>query len=1084
MAGRSAGATITRYAGLQVQTSALGVNIPVGWGTFRCKCNLVDYLDFKSVAQKSGGKGGSTTTGYSYYATVILAVCEGPVDAISTVYVDSKVYTNGSKTALARAGLSFSAGAVGQAVWSYLTSKHPAHAIGYSGLAIVYASNYALGSSAQTPNHSFEVVRTSGFGVSGSPDADPSLVVADFFQNSRTGVPSWPSSGLLGPLTQYQNYCLAAGLLVSPVIDSQRSASDFLTELLLATNSTCVWSEGVLKFIPYGDTALSGNGKTYTPAVTPVYALGDDYFIVDNPGDAPLQVDIMDQSDAYNVVQLEYLDRTNQYNMAIALASDAANVAQYGMRRKDPDTVHCICTPAVAAISAQLFLQRTLYVRAQYKFKLGWMFAILEPGDIVELTDAGLGLNAYPVRIVQIDEDEQYGLEITAEDAQIGVANAPLYTMQTGSGYAVNQGVDPGGVEANLLLWSGDISNAAWTLTNATVTAGAATDQYGLSTAPALKASAVSGVHSVGQGVSTFDGVAYTYAVCLQAATHKNARVTLADAAGANGAYVEVDASAGAILTVGTALGAGVLVSASLNATLVSGIWQVVVTVQVPGATTLYGSVSLLSDAGALSWTGDAAAGLYVSQQAIRQGVAAGTYAATTSAAAGPYLFNPPSSLTNGQHVVWAAVAGGPNWGGCNVWASIDGTSYQEIGTVDAPCAYGVATTSLASHADPDTTDSLGVDLGVCGGALSSASATAADNGATLSLIDGELICFETATLTNPSRYTLGTYIRRGYLNSTIAAHSAGAPFVRLDAAVFEFPYLATNAGQTVYVKFQSFNLWGEALQDLADCVAYSVVPNPVGVTAPGASAWTAVATTLANAGQSVPAIHITGASDNASATGVVFYYRITGGGSWISAGVHATNITVFDITSVTPGSSYDVGVAYVVGGVVGSVQIVATGLAVGTLSTGGSADGTVLYASSTAGSGSFTVPSGSYGNVSIQLAGADGGNLYNSVTGVTTAGGAGGSLVRKILVTPGSTTISFSLGTVGTGGGSGVYGGTPSGNGGVSTVSAYGLAANGGYGTNGSYAGGNATGGDANTTGATSGGSGRNGSITIIAKT
>ena len=58
-------------------------------------------------------------------------------------------------------------------------------------------------------------------------------------------------------------------------------------------------------------------------------------------GDAPITIDIEDQSDAYNVVQLEYLDRTNQYNMAIALASDAANVAQYGMRRKDPDTVHC-----------------------------------------------------------------------------------------------------------------------------------------------------------------------------------------------------------------------------------------------------------------------------------------------------------------------------------------------------------------------------------------------------------------------------------------------------------------------------------------------------------------------------------------------------------------------------------------------------------------------------------------------------------------------------------------------------------------------------------------------------------------------
>ena len=168
MAGRGAGGVITRYAGIQVQTSALGVPIAVGWGTFRCHCNLVDYLDFKSQAQKSGkgaGKGGSQTVGYTYSATLIMAICEGTIDAIPTVYIDSNSYVDGATTALAQAGLSMATGAIGQAVWSYLTSNHPDHAIGYSGLALVYASNYALGGSAQSPNHSFEIKRTSGFGV-------------------------------------------------------------------------------------------------------------------------------------------------------------------------------------------------------------------------------------------------------------------------------------------------------------------------------------------------------------------------------------------------------------------------------------------------------------------------------------------------------------------------------------------------------------------------------------------------------------------------------------------------------------------------------------------------------------------------------------------------------------------------------------------------------------------------------------------------------------------------------------------------------------------------------------------------------
>ena len=69
MAGRTASNVITRYAGIQVQTSAMGLQIPLGWGQFRVNCNMLDYLDFKSKPQngKGGGKGGAGVTGYSYW---------------------------------------------------------------------------------------------------------------------------------------------------------------------------------------------------------------------------------------------------------------------------------------------------------------------------------------------------------------------------------------------------------------------------------------------------------------------------------------------------------------------------------------------------------------------------------------------------------------------------------------------------------------------------------------------------------------------------------------------------------------------------------------------------------------------------------------------------------------------------------------------------------------------------------------------------------------------------------------------------------------------------------------------------------
>jgi hypothetical protein len=953
MAGRTASNTVTRYAGIQVQTSSLGVNIPVMWGTGKVGCNLVDYLDFTSKAQKAAAsKGGSTTTGYSYTATIILAICEGPIDNITTVYVDGKVYANGStfstvantgsKTATAQANLNFNTGAIGQAVWSYLTSNHPTHAIGYSGLAIAYQKNYALDSSASTPNHSFEVVRTASYGVSGTPDADPSLVVADFFQNARYGVPSWPASGLLGNLTQYQDYCLAAGLLVSPVIDSQRSASDFLTELLMATNSTCVWSEGVLKFIPYGDTALTGNGKTYTPVNTAVYALvDDDYLIGDgkggDAGDDPLKVDIEDQSDAYNAVQFEYLDRTNQYNMAIAFASDAANVAQYGERRKDPDTVHCIGTPAVAALSAQLWLQRTLYVRAQYKFTLDWSFALLEPGDIVELTDTGLGLSAYPVRIIQIDDDEDACREITAEDFLGGVAHAPLYAMQTGGAPARNTSIDPGGVEANLLLHSDDPTQSSWFDVGITIGAAAGNDQYGLATAANIIPSATSGVHGLAQAFNAFAGINYTYSVCLKQGAHRYTQIQISDNV-ANAIFATIDLQTGAVLAQGAYGPNAVLVGATVNTTLVSGIWQAVLTGANTAGGTLYAYTLSLDASQNVSWTGDGSNAFQVSQPMICQGVAPWpVYAATTTEHAQPLLFNPPAVLNDGGSQVFAAVAGGPNWGGAYVWLSLDGSNYSEVGVITSPARYGVLTANFPSAADPDTTDTLSVDLGWSGGTLQGASAGAVNNGATNSLLSAsEMVGFQSATLTNPCRYNLGTSIRRGFMNSAISAHAAGTFFVRLDESIFDFPYFAVSVGQTVYVKFQSFNLYGLAAVDLSDCIAYSIQPEPVGPAAPQAGNWAVTGGVVSANGTNIPALFVAGSCENGSASALLLYERTHGTATWNSAGSLGPTDTNFEITGVPSATGCDVGIAYQLpGGVVTAITQIGTNVVTGTAQAG-----------------------------------------------------------------------------------------------------------------------------------------------------
>lgn len=760
MGGKSTSTSAAKLNQLSVQSSSYGLPISLGWGRNRIKCNVIWYNAFKATPHttKTAGKGlggGSKNTTYTYSASIILGLCEGTIQGARTIYKDQAVYTNGATTALAQAGFSLATGGVGQAVWGYLTSFYPAEALNYSGIAYVYAQDYALSDSATLPNHSFEV----DFGVqmSGLADADPKDILTDFLTNSNYGLPGW-SSGLLGDLSDWSLYCRANNLLLSPVMESQVRASDFISnDLLMATNSDAYWSEGVLKVRPYGDAAATGNSVTWTPNLTPIYDLTENDLIPDGDGQ-PVTLEIVDQSDAYNIVQVEYLDRANQYNAAIMPAPDLDNIITFGARKQDPTTLHSICDAQIAQHVAQLLLQRTLYIRERYTFRLPWNFALVEPMDYLTLTTTTdeLLLNRQVVRVIDITEDETSDeLAFTAEGVDIGVASAALYAPHSGTGATVNSAVAPGSVSS-------------------------------------------------------------------------------------------------------------------------------------------------------------------------------------------PVLFNAPLALTPGDRQIWCAVGStSPAWGGCEVWISVDNVDYQKIGTVNAPARYGVLTASLASHADPDTTNTLSVNLSTSLGALASATAAESDAGGTLSWIGGELAGYKDATLTGSHAYNLTT-LHRGMMNTAPAAHSSGDAYVRLDDAIFKFSFLSLNAGATIYVKLPSFNLYGLALEDISTVTAFTVATNSTAPAAPGAGTWTATGGSLTSGSSSLPALIVTGASDNPNAEGIVIEYRVHGATDWISAGISPAKTIAINVTSIAAATSYDVAVSYRVNGVVGA-RLVLGPVTSGTAGAGSAADATTL---------------------------------------------------------------------------------------------------------------------------------------------
>ena len=527
------------------------------------------------------------------------------------------------------------------------------------------------------------------------------------------------------------------GFAFSPALVSQEQASSILTRWLQLFSTAAVWSGGLLKFIPYGDTAISqGSAQTqstqlsipvpipvssgvtfpalvtvappanfvsdggvvyafnnfpftfigpqipsvageygmsvqgqyifgpadqgkpvvityttqasrsYTPNLTPVYDLTDTDFVDEKGNKDPVQVERVDIFSLPTIQRVEVLSRGNEYSAIPVEARDQSQIEVYGPRVGATIQGHEICDEFVMGpLIAQTILQRELYVRTKLTFKLSWEYCLLDPMDIVSITDANLGLSNYPVRVIEIEEDDKGLLSFTCEELVAGISNPGLNPNATSTGFQPNWGV------------------------------------------PAVP-------------VNT------------------------------------------------------------------------------------------------------------------------------------PLIYQPPTALTGGVAQIWLGASGvdggGQNqWGGAGVYVSVDNVTYSQIAVLTAPLRQGFLTASLPAAGGWDAVDTLAVNLTESAGTLSGTSQAATQEGATLSLVDQELLGYEIATLTTVSNYNL-TGLARGLAGSSPTAHSTGAPFARLDGAVVRYDLPASLRGKTLWFKFQSFNIMGGGGEDLSTCVAYSFnIPAP-----------------------------------------------------------------------------------------------------------------------------------------------------------------------------------------------------------------------------------------------------------------
>jgi hypothetical protein len=741
------------YTSLQVQTSTSTLPIPIVWGQNKLAPNLIWYANFRAIPGGSGkgvgGKGGAFGSGagaasYTYAADLIMALCEGPLSplgeigtGIGLIWKDLSIYVQ------LELGLGSFPGTTPQEALPYLAAYYPYNELAYQGTAYLWGGGYNLGDSAAIGNHNVEVYGPlAATGVNGV-DADPALVIQDFLTNAQYGCGFDPASIDAGSLftnpDSFQSYCRAMGYAFSPALVSQEQASSILTRWLQIFSTAAVWTGGLLKFIPYGDTAVeaglaqtfstelsipvpipvsSGSslpalvnvappnqfvsdggvvyafnnipltfigaaeptaageygmfpsgtyvfgradqGKpivitytaapasSFTPNLSPIYDLNDNDFVDEKGNKDPVQVERVDVFSLPTIQRVEVLSRGNQYSALPVEARDQSQIEIFGPRVGSTIQAHEICDEFVMGPAiAQTILQRALYVRTKFTFKLSWEYCLLDPMDIVTLTDMNLGLSDYPVRIIEIEEDDKGLLSFICEELVVGVSNPAFNPNASSGGFQPNWGV------------------------------------------PAV----------------------------------------------------------------------------SINP---------------------------------------------------------------------PLIYEPPPSGTGGVAQIWVGASGinsggGSQWGGANVYISTDNITYSQIAVITAPMRQGVLTASIPAAAGWDSVDTLAVDLAestVAGAsALTGTSQAGAQAGATLSLVDSELLAYEVATLVPATAYDL-TGLARGLSGSVGAGHSSGAQFFRIDGAIVKYNVPPNFIGKTIYFKFQSFNVFGGGTEDLSTVALYSFVPQ------------------------------------------------------------------------------------------------------------------------------------------------------------------------------------------------------------------------------------------------------------------
>lgn len=252
-------------------------------------------------------------------------------------------------------------------------------------------------------------------------------------------------------LTRMQ--CRAAGLWGSLAMTAQKPASEWLKDLVMAANCAPVWSGFKLKLVPRSEVSAAGNGVIYNAptASGPVANLDADKG--DFIGETPITVIRKARTDLATVLQMQHINRTSDYQQVVSAEADPASIALYGVRKADPIVNNAVHDVSVARSLLRIAVRRKNYVEnVVWQFRLNARWQLLEPMDLVTVTDRSQGIVEVPVRLTMVEEDEKFELSCEAEPFIYGMSAPQTLSVTNTTPYSPNPGISAGDVNAPVIF--------------------------------------------------------------------------------------------------------------------------------------------------------------------------------------------------------------------------------------------------------------------------------------------------------------------------------------------------------------------------------------------------------------------------------------------------------------------------------------------------------------------------------------------------------------------------------------------------------------------------------------------------------